>query len=156
MSGKTSASSRERFIFAMLSDGSKGRPLSRPPHDQGDFLRISTPEHDVVPRRMHLCLEVHPQSLVVSVGGRSTVCLRNVRYNVSSVGSILWLRCVECGFVSLVPQVQVGGARYSVCPACKSAPSDQSCATWHTYGRCDECTGEVLEPCPFELDEPHA
>lgn len=153
MSGITDPTSTlppPKIMYESVGRARAGKAMALPPSDLGDFLRfrpIAKRPYDVV---IHGCVVMTGWSFPVRMGKGRRIWLRNLRMCLAPVGAFLLQRCVGCGWSKWVEQATAEGESHVVCPQCKAKPSPVKCATWHTFGVCDQCTGEVLDECPFE------
>lgn len=89
-----------------------------------------------------------------SVGKRSMVYLRNIRYKSGSGDDVLFAFCAECGWQLHANTVTLLDMRMVACPLCKAKPSPCRCPVFHAFGRCSACSDEALDDCPFPAREP--
>lgn len=89
-----------------------------------------------------------------SVGKRSMMYLRNIRYKSGMGSDVLFCFCASCGWEWTTTTAGVLERRMLGCPQCKAKPSGCKCPVFHAFGRCTACTDEALDDCPFPAREP--
>lgn len=143
--------SHARFLFEAVGRAQACKCSPQPPSDPGEFLRFRyapSPRGSV--SVMH-CLPGSLWSMPLRTGKRGQVQLRNLRYVLEGVGPLLFQRCAGCGWCQWLPEGLFQDQSTAACERCKAQPSTLKCATWHTFGICDQCSDEQQGECPFAL-----
>lgn len=142
--------SHARFLFEAVGRAMACKCSTQPPTDPGEFLRF---RHSPSPQGsvsvMH-CVPASGWTMQLRRGKRRQVSLRNLRYSLQGVGVLLFQRCAGCGWSTWLPEGLFDAESAEICPRCKAHASTLKCATWHTFGHCDQCSDEAVDPCPFE------
>lgn len=139
-----------RFLFEAVGRAQACKASDRPPTDVGDFLRFRLRSDSPEATGAYACVQVFGWTRDVRGVKRSKCSLRNLRCSLPGIGWLLFQRCVGCGWCHWLPDELFDSSSHLICPRCKAKPSPVRCALWHTYGVCDQCTGEVLDDIPFE------
>ena len=148
---KTQKRMDTRCVGLYLGDAPVVREFHSP--DAAVFLRLQGEPGACFPVRAAMVLQMRAETLPVSVGKRTMVYLRNLRMERATHAADRMTFCAQCGNVEWSTSDELRAYGWRMCHKCRAAVSVHKCLCWHAFGRCDMCSTEVVEVCPFDANQ---